>query len=217
MSTARGLLATSDASPEPHQSVVEGIKVSYNHRGRVFNKPISMESRPAGESLKIFLDYHLGPKGCPGRRVAPGWHAQAPMHMRAANMDKEYRWSKNVHWGEEDRREVAGSKAKGRFLVIIEADELGPWIDGENRLKGTRWGVEQRDIVDRVGEAISKDWARMCRHSPENGYLTMSPGLWVRLLLLASKSKLASRVVAAVEWLRTVATGARTSTHKKRT
>ena len=201
MSTARSVLATSDASMEPHQPVVEGIKVSYKHRGRAFGKPISMESRAAGESLKSFLEYHLGPKGCPGRRVDPGWHAQAPMNMRASNIDKAYRWSKNVQWDDEDRREVASNKAHGRFLVIIEADELAPWIDGDNRLKGTRWGVEQRDIVDRVGDAISKDWARMCRHSPEKGYLTMSPGLWVRLYMLATKSKQAERVVKAIEWV----------------
>ena len=41
----------------------------------------------------------------------------------------------------------------------------------------------------------------MCRHSPETGYLTMSPGLWVRLYMLATKSKQAERVVKAIEWV----------------
>ena len=102
-------------------------------------------------------------------------------------MDKRYPWSKNVHWDDEDRREVAAGKPKGRHLVIIDSDELAPWITGPNRLKATGWGGQQQDIVEWVGDAASHEWASMCRHGPRKGHINMSPGLWVRPLLLATK------------------------------
>ena len=120
------------------------------------------------------------------------------MEMRASGRDKRYPWSKNIHWNDEDRREVAANKVNNRYLVIIDSDELSPWINGPNRLKGTCWGVQQQDIVDLVGDAASKEWAKMCRHSPEKGYLTMSPGLWVRPFMLAIKSIPLDRMAKAL-------------------
>ena len=145
------------------------------------------------------LEGILGPKGCPGRRVDEGWKEDAPMRLRAEGKAARHRWSKNVYWDDEDRRDVMQQRRNGRYLVIIDADELGPWITGINRLKKVTGGGAQRDIVQQIGDASSREWASMCRHGPRNGHLTMSPGLWARPDALITKAASSDRIKQAMQ------------------
>ena len=90
-------------------------------------------------------------------------------------------------------------RRRGVFLVIIDAEELGPWMTGPNRLKKTTWGHRQRDIVQKVGDATSHEWASLCRHGPRDGHITMSPGTWSRPTGLIAKAKSSSRMREAIQ------------------